>query len=85
MVNPRGNTPTVFRWKSSHGPFDHSSRHANFGGGHDIYVCDNPHANTSSYIGFPCSYEDTLGFGQATFTGAYNGWCVNEIEVFRVN
>eukprot|EP01124_Arcella_intermedia_P012617 TRINITY_DN1897_c0_g2_i12.p1 TRINITY_DN1897_c0_g2~~TRINITY_DN1897_c0_g2_i12.p1 ORF type:complete len:333 (-),score=64.61 TRINITY_DN1897_c0_g2_i12:34-1032(-) len=85
LVNPRGNTPTVFRWKSSHGPFDHSSRHANFGGGHDIYVCDNPHANTSSYIGFPCSYEDTLGFGQATFTGAYNGWCVNEIEVFRVN
>jgi hypothetical protein len=41
-----------------------------FGGSssHDLYISSD---GSSSYTGFPTSYTDTLGRGNATFTGAY--------------
>ena len=54
-----------------------------FGGGHDIVIFDGGDA-AQSYTSFPSSYADTLGRGNATFTGArdftpadYEVWAVN--------
>jgi len=51
-------------------------------GGHDICICDNSNTNKANYTKFPYSYTDITGKGKETFTGRYNGWTVNEIEVF---
>jgi hypothetical protein len=67
VENPHGDAPTCFEYNndgdamggySAHGPL--------FGGGHDFYITSD---GNSSHTIFS-SYTDTLGRGNATFTGA---------------
>ena len=70
VENPHGDAPTCFEYKN-----DGSAMYGGpgygptFGGGHDIYISSD---GSLSYTNFPSSYTDTLGRGNATFTGAYN-------------
>jgi len=84
LNNSYGDPPTVFRWNVSYGPYDNATYGPTFGGGHDMHVSNNSNSITGSYSNFPNSYTDTLGRGNATFTGAKN-FQVSEIEVFRLN
>jgi len=83
LTNSWNKPPTVFRWKSGNGPYDNSSYHATFGGGHDLHICSNSHNTNSSYSSFPNSYDDTLGHGSNTFAGS-SKFLNSEIEVFRI-
>jgi hypothetical protein len=49
-----------------------------FGDGHDLYISSN---GSSSWTAFPTSYTDTLGRGNATFTGA-QGFTPEDYEVW---
>jgi hypothetical protein len=72
VENPHNDAPTCFECSnvsramgcacggSSYGP--------TFGGGHDLTL-DCP-SSGGTYMAFPSSYTDTLGRGDATFTGA---------------
>jgi hypothetical protein len=52
-----------------------------FGGGHDIYVCDNCSTNTSNCTDFGNSFENSTKIdSKIFFDGAYN-FTVEEIEV----
>jgi hypothetical protein len=55
---------------STHGPV--------FGYGADLVISSN---GSSSYTSFPHSYTDTLGRGNATFTGAYK-FTLEDYEVW---
>ena len=56
--------------KSGYGP--------TFGSGHDLRISSD---GSSSYTNFPHSYTDTLGRGNATFTGA-NYFTPEDYEVW---
>jgi len=67
--------------------YDGSNYHATFGGGHDLYLCDNCNTTNSSYTnlghsytleGFTYGNQDTKDF----LAGSYN-FTVTEIEVYR--
>jgi hypothetical protein len=58
------------RGNSSYGP--------TFGGGFDLYISSD---GSSSRTAFPSSYTDTLGRGNATFTGA-NDFTPEDYEVW---
>jgi hypothetical protein len=49
--------------------YDISCYGPTFGGGNDLYITSD---GKSSWTNFPNSYTDTLGRGDATFTGALN-------------
>jgi len=83
LTNPFGSPPTVFHHKTSYGPYDHSSYGPTWGGGHDLYIANACNGNNSCSTAFPSSYNDTLGYGSNTFTGA-NSFTVVDIEVFSV-
>ena len=78
VENPHGDAPTCFECKndgyamsgeSDYGPI--------FGGGYDLFITSD---ESSSRTNFPFSYTDTLGRGNATFTGA----CVFTPEDYEV-
>ncbi|CAF1017187.1 unnamed protein product [Didymodactylos carnosus] len=54
-----------------------------FGGGCDLFVSHKSNENSDSYTNFPCSYMDTTGKREKTFTGA-KYFTIFDIEVFRV-
>ena len=54
-----------------------------FGSGNDMSIFPNSDA-AQSLTNFPCSYADTLGRGNATFTGA-NEFTPEDYEVWAVN
>ena len=62
-----------------------------FGGGHDIYICNQSNANFGSYAYFGHSYQLPNGclFGTPNalnfLAGNYNQWLVYEIEVYQIN
>ena len=83
VENPHNDAPTCFDCTNtglamlcnpSHGPC--------FGGGHDLGIFPGSDA-AQSYTGFPYSYADTLGRGNATFTGARN-FTPEDYEVWAV-
>jgi len=81
LTNPRGNPPTKFNSsKNSHGPHCHPSSGPSFGGGHDLHLSNN---NVSNYSNFGNSYQDTLGYGENTFTGSRN-FQVTDYEVYSL-
>ena len=49
--------------------FGYSNYGPSFGGGYDLCITSN---GSSSFTRFPRSYTDTLGRGNATFTGAFS-------------
>lgn len=62
--------------------------HVTFGGGHDIYLCDNCNTTNSSYSNFGHTYKCPDGFAYGSneaknyFAGSYN-FMTDEIEVFK--
>ena len=79
VENPHGDAPTCFECTedrrtmfggSSYGPY--------FGAGADLYISSD---GRSSATVFPSSYTDTLGRGNATFTGAYK-FTLEDYEVW---
>jgi TLD len=54
-----------------------------FGGGHDLRIATNSNGAANSYSGFPNSYIDSTGLGNATFAGA-RAFMTSDIEVFQV-
>ena len=81
VENPHGDAPTCFECKSDgcamrglsgHGPL--------FGGGFDLRITSD---GSLSGTNFPSSYTDTLGRGNATFTGALE-FALEDYEVWEV-
>ncbi len=68
VENPHGDAPTCFECKTNgNAMYGQSSYGPTFGGGHDLHISSD---GSSSYTNFVHSYTDTLGRGNATFTGA---------------
>jgi hypothetical protein len=82
VENPHNDAPTCFEYRTGH--------HSMYCGpncgpafGHDL--CLHSGGDTARcYTNFPRSYTDTLGRGDATFTGAQD-FTLEEYEVWAVN
>jgi gas vesicle protein len=84
LTNPHGIPPTKYSIKDvQYSIYDHNGYGPTFGGGHDLYVCDNSHMKTGSHADFPSSYIDTTNGGSITFTGSQK-FQTSEIEVYRL-
>jgi hypothetical protein len=84
LTNPHGISPTKYSiQKTEYSIYDGNTYGPIFGGGFDLYVCDNSQTITNSYTNFPHSYIDTTNRGNATFTGGRN-FQTSEIEVYRL-
>lgn len=84
-IDKKGKYP-VKSGGQSNAMYCYSTYGPTFGGGHDIYICDNCNTTTSSYSNFPYSYEcaEYVNNGSSNYlAGAYN-FKVDEIEVFAV-
>ena len=83
VENPHNDAPTCFDCTiTGHAMYCHPSYGPIFGGGHDIGIFPGSNAE-QSYTNFPHSYADTLGRGNATFTGAKN-FTPEDYEVWAV-
>jgi len=66
-----------------------SGYHVTFGGGHDLYLCDNANTTNSSYTNLGHTYKCPNGItygsteAQNYLAGTYN-FMVDEVEVFKV-
>ncbi len=79
VENPHGDAPTCFEYENDGcAMFGKSSYGPTFGCGHDLYITSD---GSSSETCFPSSYTDTLGRGNATFTGA-TGFTAEDYEVW---
>jgi hypothetical protein len=60
-----------------------------FGGGHDLYICDNANTTNSSYTNLGHTYKAPVGttYGQNDamnyMAGTYN-FMIDEIEVYKI-
>ena len=66
--------------------YSYTSYGPTFGGGHDIYICDNSNTAGNSYAYFPYSYvcdEQVEPTGSSYLAGAYK-FTATEIEVYSV-
>ena len=83
VENPHNDAPTCFDCtNTTYAMYGYSPYGPTFGGGHDIVIFPSSDAG-QSYTSFPSSYADTLGRGNATFTGAYN-FTPEDYEVWAV-
>jgi hypothetical protein len=84
LTNPHGIPPTKYPIKNAECSILHAKTCGpTFGGGYDLYVCDNSQTRTDSFIYFPHSYIDTTNRGSVTFTGSHE-FQTNDIEVYRL-
>ena len=66
----------------------HSGYGPRFGGGHDLYICNNPQANQSSNSGFGHTYQLPPGYvygseqAKNLFAGRHQ-FLTTEVEVFN--
>ena len=82
VENPHNDAPTCFDCTSTaNAMYCGSSYGPIFGNGHDIVIF--PGDAGQSYTGVPGGYADTLGRGNATFTGAKN-FTPEDYEVWAV-
>ena len=83
VENPHNDAPTCFDCtNTAYAMYCGSTYGPTFGGGHDFVIfgsSDGAHP----YTNFPHSYADTLGRGNATFTGAKN-FTPEDYEVWAV-
>ena len=78
VENPHGDAPTCFEYKNDgHAMHGYSDYGPTFGYGYDLHISSD---GSGSYTNFPTSYTDTLGRGNATFTGA----CSFTLEDYEV-
>ena len=83
VENPHNDAPTCFDCTSTaHAMLCNPSCGPSFGGGYDIGIFPGTDA-AQSYTSLPHSYADTLGRGNATFTGALN-FTPEDYEVWAV-
>ena len=83
VENPHNDAPTCFDCTSTtHAMYCNSNYGPTFGSGHDIVIFEGGDAGQSRTT-FPQSYADTLGRGNATFTGAQN-FTPEDYEVWAV-
>jgi hypothetical protein len=82
VENPHNDAPTCFGCTDTRYAMYDSPKYGPTFGGHDIGIFPSGDA-AQSYANFPNCYADTLGRGQATFTGAckftpedYEVWAV---------
>jgi len=84
LTNPHSIPPTKFHLRR-HDPLAvccRPDRCSVFGGGYDICVGSNSDKiSRDSYSRFPCSFVDTVGLGNLTFTGRRN-FLTKEVEVY---
>ncbi len=84
VENPHNDAPTFFECSIvQYAMYCGSDRGPSFGGGHDLGLHHVGDA-APSYTFFPHSYTDTLGRGNATFTGA-QAFTPEDYEVWAVN
>jgi len=86
LTNPHNIPPTKYLINPGIGTyavFHHPSYGHTFGYGHDIHLANASNSHNASFSGFPSSYTDTTGQGNATFTGARN-FTTSDIEVFKL-
>jgi len=68
---------------STYASYAYSNYMPTFGGGHDLYLCENCNTSNANYANFNYSY-DSHGKSRETLTGAYN-FTVKELEIFQVD
>jgi hypothetical protein len=82
LSNPNAIPPTQFLLKDpANAVYHYHSYGPSFGSGADIRICDLSNSHSNNYTCFPGAYADTVGKGDATFTGA-KYFTVGDIEVF---
>jgi len=77
------NQDEIYTSKNSNTIYCSNGYGPTFGGGHNIYLCDNCDSTNSSYCNFSDSYYDVKGRTWEHITGQYNFKC-REVEVFKV-
>ena len=83
VENPHNDVPTCFECEDTrYSTYCVSSCGPTFGGGYDLQIHGDGDPGTS-YTIFPTYYTDTLGRGNATFTGACN-FTPEDYEVWAV-
>jgi hypothetical protein len=83
VENPHNDAPTCFdRTTTGNAMYCNPNHGPCFGNGHDLGIFPGSDA-TQSYTNFPYGYADTLGRGNATFTGAYD-FTPEDYEVWAV-
>jgi hypothetical protein len=84
VENPHNDAPTCFECsKVQYAMYCNANYGPTFGGGYDLGLHQNGDT-ARSRTNFPSSYTDTLGRGQATFTGALD-FTPEDYEVWAVN
>src|SRR3990167_3760471 len=82
LVNPYGDPPTLFSCKTlANAVYCNTGYGPTFGSGHDLCIHNSARSNNSSYCALGSGYNDTIGRGANTFTGARN-FTVTDYEVF---
>jgi hypothetical protein len=80
-------------WQSSYSIYASYSSGPSFGGGYDIYICDNSNIQPSSSSYFCNSYEcpskctdssDSWHCERSYLAGSYEKWLTTEIEVYQL-
>ena len=83
VENPHNDAPTCFECKNAaYAMYCDATHGPAFGNGHDLCIHPNGDA-CQSYTQLGTAYTDTLGRGQATFTGAGN-YTAEDYEVWAV-
>ncbi len=83
VENPHNDAPTCFEcMNTTLSTYCGPNRGPTFGGGHDLVIHVGGDTGRS-YTSFPHSYTDTLGRGDATFTGAKD-FTPEDYEVWAV-
>ena len=88
LTNIHGIGPTKYPISQYHenAVYHNSGYGPTFGGGHDLYICNNYLNNNSSYAALGSSYADILGKGNSIFSGDNNtnSLKLKELEVFKL-
>jgi hypothetical protein len=84
LTNPHGIPPTKYPvLKAEYSIFNTRECGPIFGGGHDLYVCDESQGKAGSFFNFPWSFNDRTNRGSETFTGN-KYFQTSDIEVYRL-
>ena len=87
LTNIHGTAPTKFLNKiyPQNAVYHGNDRGPSFGGGHDLYICNN-FLNNNSGSNINHSYQDVLGKGFSIFSGGVNNrnFKLKELEVFKL-